>query len=392
MGRRDYTYSEVADLKQAYLDNSATTAVCQEAADKAYEMMTVCYGNPSSLHTLGFAAEQEMTAARRAVAGLLGAAEDTIVFTSGGTEANNLAILGCAAARKRRGGHAVTTALEHPSVAAAFDELEKSGLEVTRLKPDSHGMITAEQIVDACREDTILCSVMLVNNETGARLPVEQAIAAIRRRSPQALIHTDAVQAAGKLPLDVRCMDVDLLSLSGHKLHAPKGVGALYIRKGIRVLPRALGGGQERGLRSGTEAVPLIAAFGAALKALPSPDSQDKHYRRLQRLLLEGLKAMDGIRLHLPQGGVPYIVNFSMPGLRSETVLHFLAERGVYVSSGSACSKGHKSPVLTAMGLPPEEIDSALRISFCPSNTDEDVQQCLAALRDAAASLARRTR
>lgn len=379
-------------MKQAYLDNSATTAVCREAADKAYEMMTVCYGNPSSLHTLGFAAEQEMTAARRAVAGLLGAAEDTIVFTSGGTEANNLAVLGGAAARRRRGGHAVTTAVEHPSVAAAFDELEKSGLEVTRLKPDSRGMITAEQIAAACREDTILCSVMLVNNETGARFPLEQAVADIRRRSPQTLIHTDAVQAAGKLPLDMRSMDVDLLSLSGHKLHAPKGVGALYIRKGVRVLPRALGGGQERGLRSGTEAVPLIAAFGAALQALPSPDSQDKHYRRLLGMLLEGLEAMDGVRLHLPQGGAPYIVNISLPGLRSETVLHFLAERGVYVSSGSACSKGHKSPVLTAMGLPPEEIDSALRISFCPSNTEDDVQQCLAALRDAAASLARRAR
>ena len=379
-------------MKQAYLDNSATTAVCREAADKAYEMMTVCYGNPSSLHTLGFAAEQEMTAARRAVAGLLGAAEDTIVFTSGGTEANNLAVLGGAAARRRRGGHAVTTAVEHPSVAAAFDELEKSGLEVTRLKPDSRGMITAEQIAAACREDTILCSVMLVNNETGARFPLEQAVADIRRRSPQALIHTDAVQAAGKLPLDMRSMDVDLLSLSGHKLHAPKGVGALYIRKGVRILPRALGGGQERGLRSGTEAVPLIAAFGAALQALPSPDSQDKHYRRLQGMLLKGLEATDGVRLHLPQGGVPYIVNLSLPGLRSETVLHFLAERGVYVSSGSACSKGHKSPVLTAMGLPPEEIDSALRISFCPSNTEDDVQQCLAALRDAAASLARRAR
>lgn len=379
-------------MKQAYLDNSATTAVCREAADKAYEMMTVSYGNPSSLHTLGFAAEQEMTAARRAVAGLLGAAEDTIVFTSGGTEANNLAVLGGAAARRRRGGHAVTTAVEHPSVAAAFDELEKSGLEVTRLKPDSRGMITAEQIAAACREDTILCSVMLVNNETGARFPLEQAVADIRRRSPQTLIHTDAVQAAGKLPLDMRSMDVDLLSLSGHKLHAPKGVGALYIRKGVRILPRALGGGQERGLRSGTEALPLIAAFGAALQTLPSPDSQDKHYRRLQGMLLEGLEATDGVRLHLPQGGVPYIVNFSLPGLRSETVLHFLAERGVYVSSGSACSKGHKSPVLTAMGLPPEEIDSALRISFCPSNTEDDVQQCLAALRDAAASLARRTR
>ena len=256
-------------MKQAYLDNSATTAVCKQAADKAYEMMTGCYGNPSSLHTVGFAAEQELTAARRAVAKLLGCPPDTLIFTSGGTEANNLAILGGWAARKRRGGHAVTTAVEHPSVAAAFDALEKEGAQVDRLVPDEQGRLTAEQIAAACREDTILVSVMLVNNETGARFPVEEAAPLIRRRAPQALIHCDAVQAAGKIPVFPEKMGVDALSVSGHKLHAPKGVGALYLRKGVRVVPRALGGGQEKGLRSGTEPVPLIAAFGAAAAALP---------------------------------------------------------------------------------------------------------------------------
>lgn len=379
-------------VKQAYLDNSATTAVCKQAADKAYEMMTGCYGNPSSLHTVGFAAEQELTAARRAVAKLLGCPPDTLIFTSGGTEANNLAILGGWAARKRRGGHAVTTAVEHPSVAAAFDALEKEGAQVDRLVPDEQGRLTAEQIAAACREGTILVSVMLVNNETGARFPVEEAAPLIRRRAPQALIHCDAVQAAGKIPVFPEKMGVDALSVSGHKLHAPKGVGALYLRKGVRVVPRALGGGQEKGLRSGTEPVPLIAAFGAAAAALPPFEDQRRHYEALRALLLRELGGRDDIRFHLPEGGVPYIVHLSVPGLRSETLLHFLAERGVSVSSGSACSKGRKSPVLTAMGLPSPEIDSALRLSFCYENTEQDIRQFLDALEEAMASLARKGR
>ena len=305
-------------VKQAYLDNSATTAVCKQAADKAYEMMTGCYGNPSSLHTVGFAAEQELTAARRAVAKLLGCPPDTLIFTSGGTEANNLAILGGWAARKRRGGHAVTTAVEHPSVAAAFDALEKEGAQVDRLVPDEQGRLTAEQIAAACREDTILVSIMLVNNETGARFPVEEAAPLIRRR--------------------------------------------------------------------------LIAAFGAAAAALPPFEDQRRHYEALRALLLRELGGRDDIRFHLPEGGVPYIVHLSVPGLRSETLLHFLAERGVSVSSGSACSKGRKSPVLTAMGLPSPEIDSALRLSFCYENTEQDIRQFLDALEEAMASLARKGR
>lgn len=378
-------------VKQAaYLDNSATTAVCRQAADKAYEMMTVCYGNPSSLHSLGYAAEQEMTAARQAVARLLGGTPDSIVFTSGGTEANNLAVLGGAAARRRLGKHAVTTAVEHPSVSAAFEELEKGGVEVTRLRPDGQGVLTAQQIADACREDTLLVSVMLVNNETGARFPVEDAVPLIRKRAPRALIHCDAVQAVGKLPVNAGKMGVDLLSASGHKIHAPKGVGALYVRPGVRLLPRALGGGQERGLRSGTEAVPLIAALGAAAQALPPFAEQQKQYEALRQELLDGLRGRTDVRLHLPEKGVPYIVNFSVPGLRSETMLHFLAERGVYVSSGSACSKGRRSPVLTALGLPPEEIDSALRLSFCPGNTADDIRRFLEAFREAADTLARK--
>ncbi len=375
---------------RAYLDNSATTAVCREAADKALYMMTACYGNPSSLHTAGFEAERELDGARRAVASLLGVSPETVLFTSGGTEANNLAVLGGAAARRRTGNHAVTTAVEHPSVSAAFDELEKQGFEITRLLPGPSGIVTASQVAGACRKDTVLVSIMLVNNETGARFPLEEIVPAVRRRAPGALIHCDAVQAAGKLPLRAARLDVDLLSVSGHKLHAPKGVGALYIKKGIRLLPRALGGGQERGLRSGTEPMPAIAAFGAAAAAVPDLAAQETHFRRLCGRLLDGLRGREEFVLHLPESHVPYIVNFSVPGIRSETLLHFLAERDVYVSSGSACSRGNRSPVLTALGLSGREIDSALRVSFCRDNTEEDVDRLLRGVEEAAASLIRR--
>lgn len=381
-GRRD------EGLKQAYLDNSATTPVCPQAVEAAVRMMTVCFGNPSSLHTLGIQAEKELSEAREAVARLVGAAADRLIFTSGGTESNNLAILGGAAARARQGRHAVTTAVEHASVAAAFDQLEREGWTVERIRPEPDGSLPAERVAAACREDTALVSVMLVNNETGARHPVEGLVPLIRRMSPRALIHTDAVQAAGRMPLFAERMGVDLLTVSGHKLHAPKGSGALYVRKGVRLLPRQIGGGQEGGLRSGTEAAPVIAAFGAAAAVVPPFREQEALYRRLRERLLEGLAS--SAVFHLPPEGVPYIVSLSLPGLRSETLLHFLAERGIYVSGGSACSKGKRSPVLTAMGLPAAEIDSALRISFSWDNTLEEVDRLTEALRLAESTLARR--
>ncbi|MBQ5841250.1 MAG: cysteine desulfurase [Clostridia bacterium] len=373
-----------------YLDNSATTRVCAAAADKAYELMTDCYGNPSSLHTMGFRAEQEMTVARRAVAVMLGAQPENLLFTSGGTEANNFAILGYAAAHPRAGRHIVTTAVEHPSVAAACDLLEQQGYTVTRLLPDGEGVITPQQMVEACREDTCLVAVMLVNNETGARFALEKAVAAIRRRAPQAHIHCDAVQAAGKIPLYAERWGFDTLSASAHKIHGPKGCGVLYVRKGVRLAPRQVGGGQEKGLRSGTEAAPLIAAFGAAVTQLPSYTEQQRHYESLRQRLLQQLEGVSGVRFHLPAGGVPYIVHLSVPGYRSETLLHFLAQKEIYVSSGSACSKGAKSPVLTAMGLSADEIDSALRVSLSRENTIEDMDAFAHALQQAMETLARR--
>ena len=373
-----------------YLDNSATTVVSPSAAAAMVQVMTQGYGNPSSLHTLGVEAETAVTAARGAVARLIGASADQVVFTGSGTEANNLAILGGAAAKNRRPHVAVTTAVEHPSVSACFDELEKQGWSVTRLIPNENGIVTPEQVANVCTADTTLVSIMAVNNETGARFDIPAMVAQVRRVAPGALFHTDCVQAAGKLPLFAERWDVDLLSVSGHKLHGPKGVGALYIRKGVRLLPRTLGGGQERGLRSGTEPVPAIVGFGTAAAEIAPFAEQEKHYTKLRDVLLSELNGMPDVRLHLPLGGVPYIVNFSLLGFRSETLVHFLASRGIFVSGGSACSKGKHSPVLTAMGLPEREIDSSLRISFSYHNTQEEIYALAQALKEAAATLQRR--
>ena len=375
----------------AYLDNSATTRVCRAAAEKAMTVMTEVYGNPSSLHTMGFRAEQEMTAAREAVGKLVGAPPERLIFTSGGTEANNLAILGWAEAHPHGGRHIVTTAVEHSSVSAAVDKLEKQGYAVTRLIPAADGTITVEQILEACRPDTGLVAVMLVNNETGARFPLESAVSGIRRRSPQAHIHCDAVQAVGKIPVQAVRWGFDSLSASAHKIHGPKGCGVLYLRKEARVMPRNLGGKQEGGLRCGTESVPLIAAFGAAAECIPPYSQQLARYDIMRQRLIDGLRGRDGVVFHLPAGGVPYIIHLSVLGLRSETLLHFLAQREVYVSSGSACSKGAKSPVLAAMGLPNAEIDSALRVSLSRENTEDDIDRFIGALCEAMDTLARAT-
>ena len=372
-----------------YLDNSATTAVCGAAVERMTAVMTEHYGNPSSLHTLGIDAQREVARARGEVAALIGTKPEQVVFVSGGTEANNIAVLGGAEARNRQPHIAVTTAVEHPSVAACFDLLEKQGWTVIRVAPQADGSISSEMIERACTADTTLVSVMAVNNETGAWQDIPSIVTRVRRIAPRALIHTDAVQAAGKIPLRAEKWGVDLLSVSAHKLHGPKGVGALYIRKGARVLPRILGGGQENGFRSGTEPVPAIAGLGAAAAAVPSLSEQTKRYETLKACLLEELEGHPDVRFHLPSGGVPYIVNLSLVGFRSETVLHFLAQRGIFVSSGSACAKGKHSTVLTAMGVPAAEIDSSLRVSFCRDTTEKDIRSLCEALREAAQTLQR---
>ena len=371
-----------------YLDNSATTPVLQSAAQKAAELMVNEYGNPSSLHTRGFRAKQELEAARSTVAGRLGAKPEEVVFTSGGTEGNNLALFGAAEARKRLGNRIVTTEIEHDSVLNAVRELEKQGFEAVYLKPDSEGNIREEDVFEAVNGKTVLVSMMLVNNETGAVLPVQAAARAIKRNKAPALLHTDAVQGFGKLDVFPAKLGADLCTVSAHKVHGPKGVGALYVAKGARILPRVFGGGQERGLRSGTESLPLIAAFGEAVKQLPKPADVLPGVRELNGLLREGLRLLPGVEVNSPEGALPYVLNFSAGKVRAETMLHFLAERGVYVSSGSACGKLKPSHVLEAMGLPKERTASSLRASFSRFSTREDVEALLAALEEGLRTLA----
>ena len=350
--------------------------------------MTKCYGNPSSLHTMGLRAEEAMTAARRSIAAMLGAEEKNITFTSGGTESNNLALFGAAYALRRRGNRIVTTAVEHHSVLHAAQQLEKEGFEVIYLQPDAAGNIPAKAIFDAVNSKTILVSMMAVNNETGVIFPVETAAAAIRRAKAPALLHVDAVQAFGKMPLRPGKMGVDLMSISGHKVHAPKGIGALYVKTGVRILPRTFGGGQEKDLRPGTESVPLIGAFGAAVDAMPPMAEETAAVQMLNRRLREELAALPDVNIHSPENSLPYILNFSAGKVRAETMLHFLAQRGIYVSSGSACAKAARSHVLSAMGLPATEIDSSLRVSFSRYNTEEDVAALVAALKEGLQTLA----
>jgi len=367
----------------AYLDNSATTPVCAAAAAAAVRAMNDCWGNPSSLHAVGDVALGELNSARRKIARLIGAPPETLVFTSGGTEANNLALLGGTAAYTRSAGkHIVTTAIEHASVLACCDRLEKLGYEVTRVAPGRDGNVPADRIAGACRADTVMVSVMAVNHETGTRLPIQEMIPAVRAAAPKALIHCDAVQAAGKLPVFAERWGVDLMSISAHKLHAPKGCGALYVKKGVRILSQMLGGHQERGIRGGTESIPLIAAFGAAAEQLPSFDEQDALYRRLNEYLRRELAALPNISVafNSPADAASFICNISVPDIKSAHAVNFLSGRGVYVSGGSACSGGKPSAVLTAMGLPALMVESALRISFAHTTSECEIDELVSAL------------
>ena len=367
--------------REHYLDNSATTRDLPEAARKAAEVMVEEYGNPSSLHTRGFRARQELEASRETVAARLGAKPEELYFTSGGTEGNNLALFGAALAKKRQGNRIVTTLAEHDSVLGTVGELEKQGFEVVRLRPDSEGHLSEEQLFDAVNEKTILVSMMLVNNETGAVFPVSAAARAIRRKKAPALLHTDAVQAFGKLEFSPAKLGADLCTVSAHKVHGPKGVGALYVSKSARILPHTFGGGQEKGLRPGTESVPLICAFGEAVRLLPKASEAGPEMERLNGLLRGKLRELPEVTVNSPEDGLPYILNFSAGRVRAETMLHFLAEQNIFVSSGSACGRAKPSHVLEAMGLPKERISSALRVSFSRFSEEDDVLALAEALK-----------
>ena len=369
-------------MREAYLDNSSTTKVCAPAAQRALRFMTEQYGNPSSLHSLGLAAEEEMNRARKAVADLLKCDKQEIIFTSGGTESNNIALLGAARAHHRRGKRIVASAVEHPSVKNTLQELARNGFDVVLIPVDRQGIADSAALEEAIDEHTILVSLMLCNNETGALQPVQTAARLIKRKQSPALLHCDAVQAFGKIPCNN--IGADLISISGHKLHAPKGIGALYIKRGVRISPLTFGGGQERSMRPGTESVPLIAALGEAILQMGDYHQHYTHVQTLRDELAQSLTRLDPDRIipHSGPASLPYIYNFSVLGIRSEVMLHHLASRGVYVSSGSACSQAKGSYVLEAQGASPGEIDSAIRVSFSYDNTLEDIHQLLNALED----------
>jgi len=381
-------------LGYIYLDNAATTCVSVECAKTAYDAMVSNWGNPSSRHTLGMNAERLVNDVRHAVAAELSARDDEIFFTSGGTESNNLAILGAAYARRRTGKRIITSSVEHSSVLDSAAQLESEGFEVIRISPQSDGSIHIEDIADVLTPDTILLSFMLVNNETGAVTDVAGISRLLRRTKSTALLHCDAVQAFGKLPVNVNTLGCDLLSLSGHKIHAPKGVGALYRRKGVRILPIHFGGSQQGKLRPGTEPVPLIASLGTAVRNLAPVGKRTEHVKMLndycrEKLLSDSITALADITINSPENSAPHIISFATGCIKSETLLNFFSERGIYVSSGSACSKGRASHVLVSLGLEPHIADSTIRVSFCDSNSTADIDAMTDALQEALKTLIR---
>ena len=373
---------------EQYLDNSATTKVCREAAEAAMHAMTEVYGNPSSTHTKGREAKKLLDAARAQTAAALGCKPGELVYTSCGSESDNWALLGGAEAMSRRGKHIISSAVEHDAVRRSLEEFMRRGYEVTMLKPDSTGRIPAEAVAGALRDDTILVSLMLVNNETGAVTDISAISRAIKKAGSKALLHTDAVQAFMKLPFSAKTLGADMISVSGHKIHAPKGIGALYIREGLRLKPFIVGGSQEGGRRAGTEAMPQIAAFGAACEAARVDMAGNiARMSAFKAQIVERLSAGIPEFLHVDTAA-PHILSISLPGWRSEVLMNYLEAREVYVSKSSACKKGGRSHVLEAIGLEPRVIDGALRIGLSRYTTQEDIDTLCTGLIEAHGTLA----
>ncbi len=365
-----------------YLDNSATTKPCSACVEAMHEMLETCWGNPSSVHQFGIDAEHQLKLARERVAKALGAEPARVFFTSGGTEADNWAIFGTAERLGKRGKHIITTAVEHHAVLHPMEKLAARGFEITYLQPDETGYVSVEKLTEALRSDTILVSIMMVNNETGAVMPISEMIRATRRKSPLALFHTDAVQGFFKTPFRAKTLGADLITVSGHKIHAAKGAGALYIRPNLSLPAYLHGGGQEGNFRSGTEALPAIVGFGAACEAQFATMQQDiQKMSALRDKIRETLQSVPGL-VFIGKGDAPHIVNISLPGLRSQGIINCLQDHGIYVSAGSACSRGHRSHVLEAMHLPPAVIDGSVRISLCAENELSDAEALREALCD----------
>ncbi|MBQ3252585.1 MAG: cysteine desulfurase [Oscillospiraceae bacterium] len=359
-----------------YLDNSATTKPCKEAVAAIQSALTEGWANPSALYQFGIDAARQLRQARNQVAIALGAEQDRVFFTSGGTEADNWALLGTAKRFGKKNKHIITTAIEHHAILHCVKELEAQGYEVTYLQPDASGKITLDCLKEALRKDTFLVSIMMVNNETGAVMPIGQMAKLTHKLCPDAVFHTDAVQGFLKIPFQAKTLGADLISISSHKIHGPKGAGALYINPRLKSFPPLLvGGGQENGYRSGTEATPAIMGFGAACSACYATFKEDIfREKELIQHLCDRLEAVDGIVVN----GIheaPHILNLSVPGVPTQNSINILQDAGICVSAGSACAKGHRSHTLTAMNLPPQVMDSSFRVSICRDTTREELDQ-----------------
>ena len=372
---------------EAYFDNSATTKVLDCVKDAVVDAMCVNYGNAAAKHRKGVEAENLIREAKKAIADTLKVQEKEILFTSGGTESNNTALIGTALANRRAGKHLITTGVEHPSIYNTMSFLEEMGFEVTYLPVDHLGHISLEDLEKAIREDTILVSVMYVNNEVGAVEPIEAISQCIKKKNPKTLFHVDAIQAYGKYKIRPKKQGIDLLSVSGHKIHAPKGVGFLYIRDGVKIRPILFGGGQQKGMRSGTENVPGCVGLGvAAREAYKDFDARIEKLYTLREHLIAGLKPLGGVTINGSEDrtNAPQIVSASFEGVRSEVLLHALEDKGVYVSSGSACSSNHPgiSGTLKGIGVKKELLDSTIRFSLGDLNTEEEVDYAIGVLGD----------
>ena len=375
---------------EIYLDNAATTRVCTEAADIAYKVMTDCYGNPSSTHAKGRDAKAYLDTARAQIASALGCSASEVYFTSCGSESDVWAITRGAESAARRGRHIISSAVEHDAVRKTLEELESRGFEVTYLSPEKDGSVSADAVKAALREDTILVTLMMVNNETGGITDIAAIAKMLKGCGSKALLHTDAVQGFMKVPFSAKKLGADMISISGHKIHAPKGIGALYIKTGVKIKPLIRGGAQEGGMRAGTEAMPQIAAFGKAAEIAFSGMKDNCDRIASLRALAMSTVCADIPEAQIIGGGAPHILSVSLPGWRSEVLMNFLEAEGIYVSRSSACKKGGRSHVLEAMRLPAQVIDGAIRVSFSRYNTEDDVLALCSALKRAHDTLAHR--
>lgn len=385
------------NLTEVYLDNSATTRCSERAKDIMVKILMEDYGNPSSLHMKGVEAENYIKEAKKKIAKTMKVDEKEILFTSGGTESNNTALIGAALANRRAGNHIITTSIEHASVSATAAYLEELGFRVTYLKVDKDGLISLDELRDAVCEDTILVSMMMVNNEIGALEPIEEAIRVIREKNPKTLVHVDAIQAYGKYRIFPKKMGIDLLSVSGHKIHAPKGTGFLFIKDKTKVKPLIYGGGQQKGMRSGTENVPGVAALGeASAEIYEDFEEKIEHLYQIKERFVNGVSQIEGVSLNGKTGrdSAPQIVSVSIDGVRSEVMLHTLEDRKIYVSAGSACSsnKPSVSHTLTGIGLKSNLLDSTIRFSFSVHTTEEEIDYALDVMKEVVPKLRRYTR